>query len=109
MRVIVSNDHSLCVSKFIWLYYRNSHLMSIEHLHETCIPMFENIYKFFFHWSWQVRNLFYYFILFIINHRIKYMKFEKTKENIQILRRGSAQTEREKNSDLYTENVKNNF
>jgi hypothetical protein len=46
--------------------------MYVEHLVETVQNIFDNyFYKLFFHWSWQVRNIFYYFLIYIINYRIK--------------------------------------
>ena len=72
--VILENDHSLSVAKFIWLYYNNAHLMRITHLHEIISTILDTKFYFlFFHWGWQVRNVFYYFILFTFNHRIRNM------------------------------------
>lgn len=72
MKMIIQIDHSLCVAKFLWLYYKDAHLMSINHLGEICQSVFiTKFYSLFFHWSWQVRNLFYYFVLYIIGFRIK--------------------------------------
>ena len=42
MDVILETDIYLCVAKLIWLYYRNTHIMSIEHIHETVIYLFDN-------------------------------------------------------------------
>ena len=72
MKTIIQIDHSLCVAKFLWLYYKDAHLMSINHLGEICQSVFiTKFYNLFFHWSWQVRNLFYYFVLYIIGFRLK--------------------------------------
>jgi len=71
-RCIFKVDHSLCVSKVILLYYNCAHLMSVFHLGEILqTTFFSKFYNLFFHWSYEVRDKFYYFILFIIGHRIK--------------------------------------
>ena len=50
--------------------------MNIVHVHEIFSECFKPKFFFlFFHWSWQVRNIFYYFLWFIINHRLKNKKF----------------------------------
>ena len=72
MFTTIKIDHSLCVSKFILLYYNNVHLMPMEHIGQICQSIF--ISKFsdlFFHWSYEVRDKFYFFILYIIGFRIK--------------------------------------
>jgi hypothetical protein len=46
--------------------------MILDHLHEFVEEIYKTrFFKLFFHWSWQVRNLFYFFVLFFLNHRIK--------------------------------------
>lgn len=80
--VIFENDHSLCVAKLLWLYYNRAHTMNIIHVAETMQEIFKNkFFKLFFHWSWQVRNVFYYLLWFVINHKIKNKSFsnERTK------------------------------
>ena len=65
-------DHSLCLSKIILFYYNCSHLMSVFHLGQFLQTIFFNkFYNLFFHWSYEVRDKFYYFILYIIAYRIK--------------------------------------
>ena len=72
VKFIFKVDHSLCVSKVILLYYNCSHLMSVFHLGEILQTIFlSKFYNLFFHWSYEVRDKFFYFILFIIGHRIK--------------------------------------
>lgn len=73
----------------------------MEHFHDFMDDIYKNkFYRLFFHWSWQVRNMFYYFTLFILNHRIKNFNFPKTKP-----RRRSSSVDRLKNNDDYYENV----
>lgn len=87
MKSIIAIDHSLCVAKFFWLYYKNAHLMSINHLAEICQSVFiSKFYLFFFHWSWQVRNIFFYFILYIIGFRIKNVIPFKDLEDLKLIK-----------------------
>jgi hypothetical protein len=82
MIVIFDVDHSIGIAKFIWVYYRNSHLMTIVHVHEVFSEIFKKYFwSLFFHWSWQVRNIFYQLLWFTINHRLKNKNFvtERTK------------------------------
>ena len=72
MKAIIQIDHSLCVAKFILFYYKNVHLMPISHIGEICNSVFiSKFYNLFFHWSFEVRDKFYYFILYIIGFRLK--------------------------------------
>jgi hypothetical protein len=67
--------------------------MSFEHVAEVFIFILDiKFYNLFFHWSWQVRNVFYYITLFIINHRIRHMTFNNTNNN---LRRSSVGDKKE--------------
>ena len=69
---VILTDNSLCIAKFIWLYYKDAYLMTSNHINEVCNGiLFPNFFTFFFHWSWQVRNAFYYLILYCFGHRIK--------------------------------------
>jgi len=81
MDVILETDHSLCVAKFFWFYYRNTHIMSIENVHETVLYLFDFFFfKLFFHWSWHVRNMYYHFLLFTIHFRFKNKNFNEDKK-----------------------------
>ena len=72
MYATIKTDHSLCVSKFILLYYNNVHLMPMEHVGQICKSVFiSKFYDLFFHWSYEVRDKFYYFILYIIGFRLR--------------------------------------
>lgn len=75
--------------------------MIIDHTHEFVQDLYKTkFFKLFFHWSWQVRNMFYYFILFFLNHRIEHMVLPKSK----IIRRASK-TNISKKENEYAENV----
>ena len=72
MYITIKTDHSLCVAKFILLYYNNVHLMPMEHIGQICKSVFiSKFYDLFFHWSYEVRDKFYYFILYIIGFRLR--------------------------------------
>lgn len=71
LAIIIESDHSLCVSKLLWFLYENSNLINEEHLLDKVIYMLnQKFYFFFFHWSWQVRHVFYHYVLYILLHRI---------------------------------------
>lgn len=71
LTIIVEADHSLCVSKLLWFLYENSHLINEEHLQDKVIYLVnQKFYFFFFHWAWQVRHVFYHYLLYILLHRI---------------------------------------
>ena len=71
-KIAITTDNSLCIAKFIWLYYKDSHLMAANHLCEIVNNVFlVDFFLLFFHWSWQVRNSFFYLILYSFGHRIK--------------------------------------
>ena len=69
---ILKVDHSLCVSKIILFYYKYSHLIPIIHLSSVCQNFLGNqFYELFFHWSFEVRDKFFYLILFIFDFKLK--------------------------------------
>ena len=71
-RITITIDNSLNIAKFIWLYYKNAHVISKVHLIEITNNIFlVEFFNLFFHWSWQVRNAFYYIVLYIFGHRFK--------------------------------------
>ena len=70
--IIMNTENSLSISKFIWLYYKNAHLMPMKHLINIVNIIFiPNFYYFFFHWSFQIREIFYYILLYIFKFRLK--------------------------------------
>ena len=105
MRTIIKIDHSLCVAKFLWFYYKNAHLMSMNHIGEICQSVFiSKFYNLFFHWSWQVRNLFYNLILYIMGFRIKNQIPFKEMEDLRCFQEFEIGYVRE-----YAGNVQKNF
>ena len=80
---IMKTDNSLGIAKYIWFYYKNISLLSIKHVNKIITHILMNyFFKIFFHWSFQIREIFYYFLIFIINHKIKHLiKPSKEKKN----------------------------
>ena len=75
--------------------------MIIDHLHEFIHDIYKTkFFRLFFHWSWQVRNMFYYFVLFFLNHRMKNLILPKGKTN-----RRHSSAELNKRDVDYAENV----
>ena len=69
---ILKVDHSLCVSKIILFYYKYSHLIPIIYLSSVCQNFLGNkFYDLFFHWSFEVRDKFFYLILFVFDFKLK--------------------------------------
>ena len=65
-------DHSMCVSKLILFYYNCIHLMSLFHIGEIMQNIFfGKFFNLFFHWSFEVRDKFFYLILYIVGHRLQ--------------------------------------
>lgn len=70
--IVLNNESYLCITKVIWFLYHNLHIMNLDPLSKILKYIFtEKFYFLFFHWSYQVRNFFYYFLIFIINHKLK--------------------------------------
>ena len=69
---ILKVDHSLCVSKVILFYYNYAYLIPPVHLGDICQNIFgKRFYDLFFHWSFEVRDKFFYWILFIMGFKLK--------------------------------------
>ena len=70
--IIIKSDNSLAIAKFIWFYYKNISLLGHNHSNEIITSLLTNyFYILFFHWSFQVREIFYFFIIFILGYKIK--------------------------------------
>jgi hypothetical protein len=68
------------------------------HLIEITFGIFKpNFFKFFFHWSWKIRKVFYHFLLFIIFYRLN----EKIKNEIVL----SENDNNKKFSDVFNEEM----
>lgn len=82
--IIANIDNCLTISKMLWLYYKNSHLMPIFHLLEMVQQIFDaKFFIFFFHWSWKIRKMWYtllkYILLYRLDDKIKYSDLKVTK------------------------------
>ena len=84
---VINTENSLAIAKFIWFYYKNISLLSTKHVNKVITHiLLPNFFILFFHWSFQIRDIFYYFLTFIINHKIKSLiKPHKIKENNNII------------------------
>ena len=81
--IILEIDNALCIAKLLWFYYKHSHRMSIIHLVEVISEIFQNKFYFlFFHWSWQVREIFHHYLLYIVSYKIKNKNYLKEKKNL---------------------------
>ena len=71
-KCIFKVDHSICVAKLFLLYYNCIHLMTALHIGEFIkLILFGKFFNLFFHWSFEVRDKFFYFILYIIGYKLK--------------------------------------
>ena len=87
---ILKIDHSLCVSKVILFYYNYAHLMPVVHLGDICQNFFgKRFYDLFFHWSFEVRDKYFYFILFILGFRLKDLIPFQDLEDLKIAKNNS--------------------
>ena len=90
---IVKVDHSLCVSKILLFYYNYAHLIPTAHLGDFCQNILgKRFYNLFFHWSFEVRDKFYYLILFILGFRIKGLIPYQDLEDLKIAKHNSNET-----------------
>ena len=85
--IIMKTDNSMSISKFLWLYYKDSHLMKSFHLIEVIINIIKpNFYIFFFSWSQKIRRVFHYLLIYILyyrlNSKLKYRSLIKEKNNL---------------------------
>ena len=87
-KCIFKVDHSMCVAKLILFYYNCSHLMSIFHIGEIIQNFFfGKFFNFFFHWSFEVRDKFFYYILFIVGFRLKNIVPFKDLEDLKYIKK----------------------
>ena len=89
---ILKVDHSLCVSKVILFYYNYAHLIPLIHLGDICQNIFgKKFYELFFHWSFEVRDKFFYLILFIMGFKLKNIIPFQDMEDLKIARKNSEE------------------
>ena len=87
---ILKIDHSLCVSKVILFYYNYAHLIPTVHLGDICQNIFgKRFYDLFFHWSFEVRDKFFYLILFIMGFKLKNLIPFQDLEDLKITKNNS--------------------
>ena len=69
--IIVDSDNCLAIAKFIWFYYKNNSLINFHHMNDIIKYIISIFFKLFFHWSFQIREIFYFFIVFILGYKLK--------------------------------------
>ena len=80
--IIIDSDNSLAIAKFIWFYYKNNSLINFHHMNDIIKYIISIFFKLFFHWSFQIREIFYFFIVFILGYKLK-GKFKSKNEKNQ--------------------------
>ena len=72
VKLIITFDNSLIISKVLWLYYYDSHLMNLNHLKWFVINIINKNYEMFIlHWSWKIRFIFFKILFYILGYKIK--------------------------------------
>ena len=70
-KAIFSLENSLNITKMLWLYYCDAHMMELNHVQWFINNIVKNnYYSFAFHWSWKVRMMFYKTIVYIFEFRL---------------------------------------
>ena len=70
--IIINSDNSLSIAKFIWFYYKNISNLNFVHTEDIITSILTTFFfKLFFHWSFQIREIFYFFIIFILGYKLK--------------------------------------
>jgi hypothetical protein len=70
--IIVKSDNCLSIAKYIWFYYKNISILNYRYANEIISSIvIKFFFTFFFHWSFQVREILFYFIIFILQYKIK--------------------------------------
>ena len=88
---IMKVDHSLCVSKILLFYYNYAHLIPTAHLGDFCQNFLgKRFYALFFHWSFEVRDKFFYLILFILDYKIKELIPYQDLEDLKIAKNNNS-------------------
>ena len=97
---IFAMENGQNITKMIWLYYCDSHLMDISHVSWFIGNIVNNkLFYFAFHWSWKVRMMFYKTVMYIFKHRVKEI-WEKSKgKEIDILDKQEEKIVKVKNEE----------
>ena len=109
---VINTENSLAIAKFIWFYYKNISLLSTKHVNKVITHiLLPNFFILFFHWSFQIREIFYYFLIFILNHKIKSLiKPHKIKENNNIINENENENINKNNeNNVNDDNSSNNY
>ncbi|EAR90403.2 hypothetical protein TTHERM_00112530 (macronuclear) [Tetrahymena thermophila SB210] len=88
IRTVLDQDHSICLARVIWVIYNNFTLFPPDFQKEICEYLFSNLFfRLFMHWSYNVRMIFQYFLIYRINHlfgeqKTKYKGIDELKRQI---------------------------
>jgi len=82
--IIFDSDNSLAIAKFIWFYYKNNSLINFHHMNDIIKYIISIFFKLFFHWSFQIREIFYFFVVFILGYKLKGKFKSKDEKNPNI-------------------------
>ena len=71
VNMLLTLDHSTSTASVLWLLYQIMHVIPPDVRNVLIAEMLkpETFYRFFFHWSWNVRRSFYYCFYFQL-HRL---------------------------------------
>lgn len=68
---LIQLDNSISLSKLFWFYYSCAHLLLSGNLKYFISKCNIDFVKFAYHWSFNVRQFFFRFIIYILNDRLK--------------------------------------
>lgn len=72
INILFDIDNMMSTPKIFWFYYHSSHLITRGHIKWFIINICNNKFKSLaYHWSMNIRFMFFKTLLFTINHRIK--------------------------------------
>lgn len=64
LEIMIGLDHAVVTTKSVWLLYK---IIKMVPLNERIIlvgKLYENFYHLFFHWSWDIRNIFHQLLVY---------------------------------------------
>ncbi|EGR29965.1 hypothetical protein IMG5_145140 [Ichthyophthirius multifiliis] len=69
IRMIINSHNSISISRVLWVLYNNYQLFPSEFQNDLCQYLLSNIFfKLYMHWSFNVRMIFHYFLIYRIFH-----------------------------------------
>mmetsp|Transcript_7043 Transcript_7043/g.6293 ORF Transcript_7043/g.6293 Transcript_7043/m.6293 type:complete len:98 (-) Transcript_7043:1158-1451(-) len=67
--MVLEGDHALNIAKVLWMIYNNFNIFSFS-IKEKLIEFLltRNFFRLFLHWSWNVRQIYHYLLLYRLYH-----------------------------------------